>query len=458
MLAVVSNVFGNALMFVTVLIMTRTMTIADYGEFRLLFTFYSFCVVVLMLGRDSMILRLFNQNKESGEILKETVYGLVTVLVGFVLLLVSSNQIVYFLFSNGVEKHNFITGLMMIPLWAAYNMLTPLMRINGKNNTVFVMNNFIQRFLRLPVFVFLFWAFSPTVQTANIAMIFSQIILLLIVIKMTKNYFSFEKAFSYESKFLDNFIASFSLCFNTIVFTFFTTLAVLVLGKYSSTSDVAMMDLNVLLCTLMLFPFVALSKSTEPYFSEITSKYREKYIKNRGASFILLIMASGCLIIFSQEILSIFGAEYVKGADALTALVLLYSVSSIFGASPEWLNMTGHARVTSYALIISLSISLFYYIFLQDLSLASVSFGLGVSLCLYRLSTFLGCCYLNREVASILRFSSQQVFLLATLLLVAYSSTQLSFFTRVALFSIVSGYAFYYGFKIKLYSINLKGS
>ena len=56
-----SNIVGNAIMFLTTIYLTQTYATEIYGEFRLLSTFISFFVLIVMLGRDNYI--IYERNK-----------------------------------------------------------------------------------------------------------------------------------------------------------------------------------------------------------------------------------------------------------------------------------------------------------------------------------------------------------------------------------------------------------
>lgn len=379
-------------MLLTTKLMTNNMNIDQYGEFRLIFTVSSFLSLFLILGRDSCILKIANKNNNSS-VLSEFFFGLVTVYISVLFLFLFSEFFIDFLFDGTISSENYGFGLIMISAWATYNLLTPLLRINNKQNIVFICNNFLLRALRLPLFIFfVYWGFLDS--SAYYAMISSQVILLIIVIWLVwKNNIIKDLNISLKGYFT-NFFVSLNICVNTILFTLLTTVTTLYTAKILSVSGVAVADLVIMLLTMMIFPFLAYVKSVEPFLSlpvEMQSADIIAKINNtKAAGFLLSFVSTMFLCLFSEYILLIFGKEYsVGGTVALTYSANLFFISIMFGPFPEWLNMNGRSRLTTYILVVTLIYSTFVlYIFLPRYNILGVGLGLGSSLILYRVLCF----------------------------------------------------------------------
>jgi O-antigen/teichoic acid export membrane protein len=137
-------------------------------------------------------------------------------------------------------------------------------------------------------------------------------------------------------------------------------------GKYTTNENVAIYDICVLLSFIIMLPFIALVKSSEPVMQAILKEQdeREKYFKNLKLSIELSLGILLVYILSSSEILYIFGETYTNGMMAFLILSCGYMILNILGSPIEILNMNGYTKVSSFVLILSLvlNIILNYYL------------------------------------------------------------------------------------------------
>lgn len=411
--AVFFNVLGNLVMLLTTFIMVKTMSTDDYGSFRLLFTVFSFAAITIMLGRDSIILRLANH--EEGKVdWNEVRYGLYSIITGTFLFIFFADEVIDVVFSNNVTLENYILSLVMLPLWGIYNMLTPLLRINGQQNYIFFLNNFLLRFLKLPFFLIFLIILTDNLDAAIYTMIFSQAFMLLLILPLIFRLDKSDGVKNIKQKrgFFYNLFPSLNLCFNSVIFILLTTLTVVLVNRSLGVESVAIFDIVVLICTLMLFPFMALAKSSEPYLCKKDIVSQAKIEKNKKASF--LIVLSGCFIVitFSKELLMFFGEEFISGQPTLIFMASLFFISTLFGLSSEWLNMSGNARFNTISLLLCLVFNIFIGSFLIN-KLGVVGAGLTLGFCyvFYKIISFIFAMKLNRPEALRLCFSVKAIIL-----------------------------------------------
>jgi len=385
-----TNLVGNVIMFLTTIYITNNVTEQVYGEFRLTFSLISILVLALMLGRDSSVLYFYQKEKKDSVILEEVMSGLLLISIGCVILYLFDDFFIRTLLSNQVSKGSYHLSLLMIPLWAAYNLLTPVVRVKGFVNSSFVLSNLLQRFLRFPfLVVFVILGYTGFAGLAW-SMILSQILLLGILL-----YYLFsvvQWSTPAISSFFTRFGYALSLGVNSIILAIAGKIDVLILGKLSSVVDVAVYDIVTSLAIVCLFPYIALSKSFEPrlyqYFSH--PEKRASYRLNLSLAMTLTTLGGVFFIIFSREILALFGSEYIRGDFAFLLVSVSYILISCWGAVSEWMTMNGFAKFNFAFLIISAAINIILcYLLIPLYGLTGAALALGVGLFLSKMMAFI---------------------------------------------------------------------
>nr|AEB61500.1 Wzx [Providencia alcalifaciens] len=438
--AVISNALGILIMLITTKAMTYYMTTAEYGEFRLIFNVASFLSLFLILGRDSLILTI--SDKRIAEALNECFYGIITVFIGVFILYVFSDTIITVFFKSKISSLNYYLGLLMILVWGIYNLLTPILRIKGEQNLIFLFNNFLLRFIRLPFFillVYLNFQYTSSYYSMIIGQLLLTIVLVAIVIRK-----SYIKNFSFNLKnYFHNFHISFFICINTLMFTLMTTMVVMLANINFSMTFVGIIDMVVMLTSLMMYPFIAYIKTIEPYLTKNTTELEQfKFNKNKELSFIICLLSCVFLVLFSKFILGFFGNEYAIGYKLLIITSILFFFSSLLGPYPEWLNLNGYPRFTSCILILSIvTLFIVYYSLIDSFQYYTLGISLGLSILEYRFLSYL--VYLKLRPNSKFNFSTSSqnwkaAFILITLSVLASLNLPfvfcLLFFITIAFF------------------------
>ena len=385
-----TNLIGNVVMFLTTIYITNNVTEHVYGEFRLTFALISILVLALMLGRDSSVLYFYQKENKDSVILEEVMSGLLLIIAGCLVLYMFDDFFIRTFLNNQVSKANYHLSLLMIPLWAVYNLLTPVVRVKGFVNSSFILSNLLQRLLRFPfLVVFIILGFNGFAGLAW-SMILSQIMLLGILI------YYLVSALQWSSPNIESFFTRFgyalSLGVNSIMLAIAGKIDVLILGRLSTVVNVAIYDIVTSLAIVCLFPYIALSKSFEPrlyqYFSH--SEKHTSYRLNLSLAITLTTLAGVFFIIFSKEILSLFGKEYVRGDFAFLIVSVSYILISCWGAVSEWMTMNGYAKYNFVFLMISAAINIFLcYILIPLYDLLGAALALGVGLFVSKLMAFL---------------------------------------------------------------------
>lgn len=354
-----SNILGNLLMFGTTIFLTRAFEPEIYGEFRLIFSFIALTVILLILGRDSGII-YFSQHEtiNHNQLIKEEFFfSLFTLLTGSIILYLLGDTIIALVFSQHVSLENYQVSLLMIPLWGGFNLLLAGMKIKDLINYSFLLSNLLQRAIRL-IFFIAFTFISISYYSLAFGMIASQLILILIAFKKLPFLWGFNNIRFRNYK--NRFFYSMQLAINTIIIVLMAKIDVLMVGNLMNTKYVAIYDTSTLLAFIILLPFTALIKSSEPSMKSLTKLklQQNKYRKNLTLSLELSLGILLILLVGQEDILHIFGASYEEGVVPLIILSVSFMILTTLGSPIEILNMNGFTKLTSLVLTLSIFINI----------------------------------------------------------------------------------------------------
>jgi len=377
-----SNILGNILMFATTIFLTRTFDPEIYGEFRLIFSFIALTVIVLLLGRDNGIIYFSQHEDESKDkIIQEEIYfGFIVLLIGTLTIYLFSSKIIKIFLNEETTLKYFQISLVMIPLWGFFNLTLAGLKSKGLINYTFVLSNLTQRALRVPFFI-LFALISTSYYSLALSMIFSQMILVYLALK--------KLPFLYNIKNVDfkNFFKRFKyaiqLGMNAIIVVLLTKIDVIMVGKYTDNIQVAIYDVCIMLAFVVMLPFVALVKSSEPVMKGLLTdeKIQAKYKKDLKLSILLSMGIVIFYLITSKYVLSIFGDIYIQGSLTLIALSIGYMFSVALGTPIEILNMNGFAKISTYILLFSIFLNIVLnMILIPKYGILGAGIATGVSL------------------------------------------------------------------------------
>ena len=377
-----SNIIGNILMFATTIYLTRAYEPEIYGEFRFIFSFISLAVIVLLLGRDNGII-YFSQNETENKekIIKEEIYfGFSILVLGSFILFVFSPFMVNTFFNENTTLEYFQLSLLMIPLWGVFNLGLAGLKSQGLINYTFVLSNLTQRALRIPFFIVLS-LYSVSYYSLAFGMILSQMILVYLVVKKIPFLVKFQEI--KFTNFFKRFSYSIQLGFNAIIVVLLTKIDVLMVGSFTDNIQVAIYDTCVMISFVIMMPFIALVKSSEPFMKSLVKvkAVQEKYKNNLKLSIELSLGVLLFILIASKDILYVFGDIYVDGSETLIILSISYMLLIILGSPIEILNMNGFTKNSSIVLIISILINIGLNMLLIPIyGIVGASIATGISL------------------------------------------------------------------------------
>lgn len=358
-----TNVLGTVSMFGVTIFLTRTVDPAVYGEFRLAFSFISLMVILLLLGRDNGVVffcqKLGKKNEEEKNhiISQESFYALLVFIVGLGILYFFRTYIIDQVFSGNISPENYNLSLLMLPLWGWFNMGISALRVKEYINYSFTLQNLFQRLIRIPFFVALVYL-SQSFFSLTFSMILSQIILLLIIMKKVPWITYFKKV--KLKYFFKRFSYSIQLGLSSIIFVALSRIDVIMIGKFTTTENVAVYDICIMLSMVVLFPYTALVKASEPVVKSILEdKNKMKNYQNNLDMAVAIATVVVLVFITNVDlILSIFGKEYINGGTPLKIMGIGYLLISFLGSPIEFLNMTGFVKKSLFVLLSSLILNI----------------------------------------------------------------------------------------------------
>lgn len=143
----------------------------------------------------------------------------------------------------------------------------------------------------------------------------------------------------------------------------FSTIDIIILRNYFSSSDVALYALVIKIMAILSMVILSININLSPQIAELYLKNEldelKKVLRHSSRFIFLLSVIIGLIIIlFSDCILAIFGTQYIAAKTALLILVIGQILISSLGSSAVYLNMTGRPKVFRSFLLIALLINL----------------------------------------------------------------------------------------------------
>ena len=379
-----TNIAGTLAMFAVTIFLTNRVAQNIYGEFRLVFSFISLLVVLLLLGRDNGLVYYVqteeDENKKNKIISEESFFTLFILVFGTVLLAFLKTFIISSVFDNKITEENYLISLLILPLWGFFNIGIAGLRAKLFINYSFTLVNLVQRFIRAPFFILIIY-FNKSFFFLSLSMILSQCVLLFIIIKKLPNIIHFKKVNIFN--FFKRFSYSLQLGLSSIIFVVLSKIDLIMLGNITSVEDVAVYDICVLLSFVVVFPYLALVKSSEPIVKSIikNNSLLKKYNTNLTFAISISTIIVLCFCLFSDLFLSIFGENYSSGKVSLIVLSIGYLFVSFLASPIEFLNMSGFVKISVTILIVSLVLNIFLnYTLIKIIGIDGASIATIISL------------------------------------------------------------------------------
>ncbi|WP_411954017.1 flippase [Alkalibacillus sp. S2W] len=357
------------------LIAARLLGAEIFGQFTLLYTFISFFPILAMLGLHQGLVYYIPKFHESGN--KKFRNEIIT--VSYVLVFLISILLSFLIFING----EFITStffesseevhIKLLQNMAPILILLTIIQLSQgvfrglKNINPFVLSqDFIIPLSKVIVFLIVIGLVGASIVsvliTYYISLVFGVFYLLYIINKNNLfSNFSIEAIKSYKE------ILKYSLPLLFTGFLGFITKKsdILMIGYFLEDQQVGIYKIALQLGTMSSFILVAFNMIFAPTISSLFHKGEITQLETMYKTitkwvFSVNLVAFVLIVLFKQEIMFIFGSEFVLGANALLLVSIGQLVNAGVGSAGYILMMTGHPKLEMYnnLLIVIVNITL----------------------------------------------------------------------------------------------------
>lgn len=137
---------------------------------------------------------------------------------------------------------------------------------------------------------------------------------------------------------------------------------IMFLKKYWNDETVAFYSVGVKVMTIVSVIILTINITVSTKIAEYFSSHRmEELTKTVRSSsrmiFSITFPVTVVISIFSEQVLSFFGHQYVVGQQAFLILIISQGICSAFGSAPVYLNMTGRQHIFQIILIVAVVIN-----------------------------------------------------------------------------------------------------
>ena len=165
---------------------------------------------------------------------------------------------------------------------------------------------------------------------------------------------------------------SYPIAISTMAIFLLTTLDVTFLKKFYGDKTVAQYGVGVKMMTIvaMVIQMININVSTRIATLFYTKDYQQlqQTLKNSTRMIVAFVLpVIFVVVIFSHEILMVFGSEYVVADKAMKIMILGQGVIALCGAAPVYLNMTGRQGIFQVVLILAVILNFFLNMYLIPL-------------------------------------------------------------------------------------------
>lgn len=343
---------------------------AGIGLYNLSVRTITFLALISTLGINTAILRYVGQfnNKRSEYKLKLLFKHSIQIILPFsilagLLLFITSDLIANGLFHNINYKEPLRIFSIILPFLAILNISVQYIR----GLRFIKVSESLRSVLRPVVIIILLSILGFYIDhyllpffTFSIAVIISTLISIVFIYKknlkiriQSNNYFTKNELLK----------TSMPMLVISMVIFLQTNMSIYFLEAYTSTYQVGIFSVSLRLASLISLVLIAIKTISAPKFSELYwsnqhIELQKIIFHSSKLMFAFSIILSVMLVLFSHNMLQVFGNDFVQGKTTILILIIGYVISSISGSTGILLNMTGHQKSLKNILLLILPISL----------------------------------------------------------------------------------------------------
>ncbi len=326
--------------------------------------------VVGRLGMDTYLVRSFSRDHADGrwdrilEVYKKTL--LVIIPLGLVLsaiLYFSSEAIATYIFKKPfLEPYFRVISFGVLPMILRF--INSECYRGFRRNKEYAYSQNVGYFLYATIILGALLAFSKNELLPNIAFVLS-----LVVLSISSSILIFRTIFA-NTKVSANEYPLRSMVTNSLPMLFATSMLLIsgwintiILGVYSTESEVGIYSVILKISTLSTFVLMSINSIAAPRFAQLHAKENHSGLKQYISQIAKVIFFSSIpiflfIILFREWLLSLFGDEFVAGGAALLVTMIGQFFNVFAGSVGAILNMTGRQVIFRNILFISTIINI----------------------------------------------------------------------------------------------------
>lgn len=388
-------VFTNVMGFVNNAIITRVLGAELYGLFVLATNIITFIGYISQLGFSSTLVRyvsFFTGKQESGKAKGTILYGL-RLLIYFSIFLAVVTFIISPLISNYIFHRAELTSLLRMLLIALPFMGAIVIFLAAfvglKHIKYYVLSNNIINPVAFFILISIIFLLGYNLTALIWAWVFIAVIVALFSFYfLNKEYFAKQRKVKpiVVKKELWSFARPMYL--NGFVNNAIKVAPVLIIGYFLPDNEVGIFNIGFKIALLVSFSLLAFRQIFAPSVSALFARGKIQLIEELNKTitkwiFTISLIIFFNIILFSESILSVFGDEFIVGANVLLILALGELISSGMGLAGNILEMSGRPKVellnTTATLVLILVLN-YLLIPVYGITGAAVSYSVTIAL------------------------------------------------------------------------------
>jgi len=362
--SILIKIFSMGLAFITSIFLANIMGVEKWGEFSFILSIIFILAIPTTMGLPQLILRYIKRyNLENNYMLmKGLIYYSKNIILFFSIVFFVVFYLIYFI---GLGRENITSFYFFIMFFIV---LFIGQHIINKNILVGLDNPLlgqIPEMLLFPVIYLLliisayFANDSLNVSTVLIIMLISYFIIFIIENYLLKKYKPYNKDTPKKFLIKEWFITSIPFLLLAGSFVLLNNIDLIMIGNMIDMENVGIYKATVRVAEIVIFSISAVTIIIQPKIVQLFKKndhtnLQKTIAKSTIVIFVTSLSFSIFILLFSKEILGLFGEDFIKGKDALLILVLIQLINAFFGQMGVLLNMTGNERYSLYAVILAM--------------------------------------------------------------------------------------------------------
>ena len=386
---------GKALNLLTHIFLTRNLSLKEYGIFALVYSVFMILCRVSLLGIPTGLIKFcsaYNAKKEFWKTREVIKTGLTIVLISTSIisaaLLFFNKSIIHKIFKEPDLGLCLIAFILFIPIFCQIRSFHAVIRAFKKMAHYAVLKEIFFPVLFLlfsVVFLFFHKSLSSVIYAFACALMLTFFINLFVVSKL---YRSLVPAGGRKILYNPLELLRFSLpvLLVGVSYLLLNQLSKIMIGFFQASESVGVFNAAMNIATMLVIFLNCIDAVFAPYISELhatknISQLDSVFKTTTRWVFTLTIPICLLCILFSKNIITIFGSEYISGYYVLIILAIGYTINSITGSVAYILQMSGKQDIELLNMIAAVFLNLLInYLLIPQFGIIGAAIATGFSI------------------------------------------------------------------------------